>query len=270
MKKKTQKGTQPGIQSVENAFGVLNALVSAGRPLRLRDIEEATGLSRNLAHAYLVSLRRVGVIVQDPETSRYDFGGMALQIGLSALSRMDFLASARSAMEQLAEATGESVWLSVWSERGPVIVAKVEGRHASPFEIRISAIADVTVTATGRSFIAHLKETHWAHIARKERARLGSLAPDDEKLQEALTEIRTSGIGTMHEIVVPQQSIVLKQFSALAAPVFDHSQSIRAVLTVIGLSELLDCSPKSTNRRLLKEAAKNLSARLGYKPSAAA
>jgi DNA-binding IclR family transcriptional regulator len=270
MKKKTQKGVQPGIQSVENAFGVLNALVSAGRPLRLRDIEEATGLSRNLAHAYLVSLRRVGVVLQDPETSRYDFGGMALQIGLSALSRMDFLATARSVMEQLADATGESVWLSVWSERGPVIVAKVEGRHASPFEIRIGAIADVTVTATGRSFIAHLKETHWTHIARKERTRLGSLAPSDEQLQQVLTEIRTSGIATMHEIVVPQQNIVLRQFSALAAPVFDHSQSVRAVLTVIGLSELLDCSPKSTNRRLLEKAAKNLSTRLGYLPSAAA
>jgi DNA-binding IclR family transcriptional regulator len=270
MKKKKQVRTQPGIQSVENAFGVLNALVSAGRPLRLRDIEEATGLSRNLAHAYLVSLRRVGVVVQDPETSRYDFGGMALQIGLSALSRMDFLASARSVMDQLAEATGESIWLSVWSERGPVIVAKVEGRHASPFEIRIGAIADVTVTATGRTFIANLKENLWAPIARNERARLGSLAPNDEQLEEALAEIRMSGIGSRHEIVVPQQNIVLRQFSALAAPVFDHSQSIRAVLTVIGLSELFDCSPKGMNRGLLKEAARKLSARLGYQPSAAA
>ena len=270
MKNRKKARPQPGIQSVENAFSVLGALVSAGRPLRLRDIEETTGLSRNLAHAYLVSLRRVGVVVQDPETARYDFGGMALQIGLSALSRMDFLASARTVMDKLADKTGESAWLSVWSERGPVIVAKVEGRHASPFEIRIGAIADVTVTATGRAFIAYLKHELWAPIAQQERARLGSLAPNDTQLEENLQEIRTSGLGSRHEIVVPQQNIVLRQFSALAAPVFDHSQSIKAVLTVIGLSELFDSTPESANRRLLKEAAGELSSRLGHQPSVAA
>ena len=269
---KTIKRAQPqlGIRSVDNAFSVLAALVTAGRALRLKEIEAATGLPRNLAHAYLVSLRRVGVVIQDPQTARYDFGGTALQIGLSALSRMDFLASARSVMDRLAEKIGESIWLSVWSERGPVIVAKVEGRHASPFEIRIGAIADVTVTATGRTFVAHIKPAIWQPIARRERARLGTLAPTSEQLLEYLEDIRKSGVGSRDEIVVPQQNIVLRQFSALAAPVFDHSRSIKAVLTVIGLTELFDCSPNSTNAGLLKEAARELSSRLGHRPSAAA
>jgi DNA-binding IclR family transcriptional regulator len=260
---------KPGIQSVERAFGILRALTAAGGSLRLADIAEQAGLTRNLAHAYLVSLQRVGAVVQDQESGRYDLGSGAVEIGLAALGRMDLMAHARTVMKALCSEVSESVWLSVWTPRGPVVVAKVDGAHVSPFEIRVGSIVDITVTATGLSFIAHVPRAQWQAIAKAERARMRALVPDDATLSALLEDVRSRGIANRADIVVPQQNTVLHGFSALAAPIFDHTGTIKAVLTIIGLTSLFDVSLTGRNATALQSAAHDLSAALGYRAAAA-
>jgi DNA-binding IclR family transcriptional regulator len=260
---------KPGIQSVERAFGILRTLTAAGGSLRLADIAEQAGLTRNLAHAYLVSLQRVGAVVQDEDTGRYDLGSGAVEIGLAALGRMDLMAHARTVMKALCSEVSESVWLSVWTPRGPVVVAKVDGAHVSPFEIRVGSIVDITVTATGLSFIAHIPRAQWQTIAKAERARMRALVPDDATLSARLEDVRSRGIANRADIVVPQQNTVLHGFSALAAPIFDHTGAIKAVLTVIGLTSLFDASLTGRNAIALQSAVRDLSAALGYRAAAA-
>lgn len=262
----TQK---PGIRSVEKAFDVLAALEAAGRPMRLAEIVAATGMARNLVHAYLVSLQRVGAVIQETDTGRYDLGGTITQMGLSALARSDFLSIARGEMQSLSEMTGQSTWLSVWGERGPVIVAKVEGGYASPFEIRVGSTVDLTVTATGLTYIAHLPRSRWRHLLDQERERFGASVPDDQELDAWLRAIRSRGVASRSAIMVPQQNVMLPQFSALAAPVFDHSDNVKGVLTTIGASEAFDSSVTGADAERLKAAAERLSGRFGHRTRAA-
>ncbi len=258
----------PGIQSVDKTFEIMRALLSGGEALRLVDIARATGLARNHAYAYLVSLQRVGAVVQDPETGRYDLGETALQLGLAALSRMDFLVIARRFMADLQQEVGESVWLSVWSDRGPVVVAKVEGAHASPFEVRIGSLVDVTTTSTGRTFIAHLDTGIWKPLVKKERSRM-PYAPTEAELDAFLQQAKRLGVTDRAEVVI-SRDVVLRQFASLASPVFDYSSSIKAVLTIIGQTGVFDASLNGPNAAALKAAASKLSARLGYTAKAAA
>jgi DNA-binding IclR family transcriptional regulator len=258
----------PGIQSVDRTFEIMRALLSGGEALRLTDIARATGLARNHVHAYLVSLQRVGAVFQDPETGRYDLGETALQLGLAALSRMDFLVTARRFMLDLQKEVGESVWLSVWSDRGPVVVAKVESATASPFEIRIGTLVSVTTTATGRTFLAHLDSALWKPLVTKERLRLPH-APTDAELDAFLKQAKRLGVTDRPEVVI-SRDVVLRQFASLASPVFDHTGSIKAVLTVIGQTGVFDASVVGANASAVKSAAVRLSARLGYPAKAAA
>ena len=258
----------PGIQSVDKTFDILRALISSGEALRLADIARATGLARNHAYAYLVSLQRVGAVTQDPETSRYDLGDTTLQLGLAALSRLDFMVIARRFMEELAQEIGESVWLSVWNSRGPVVVAKIEGAHASPFEIRIGTLVDLTTTATGRTFLAHLDPQIWRSLVRKERQRI-PYAPSAEDLDSLLKQAKQLRVTDRPEVVI-SRDIILRQFASLASPVFDHTGSIKAVLTVIGRNGLFNVAVNGGNAAAVKAAAAKLSARLGYAAQAAA
>jgi DNA-binding IclR family transcriptional regulator len=261
--------SNPGIQSVEKAFEVLQAIMAGGGPTRLADIARSTGLARNLAYAYLVSLRRVGAVVQDPETGRYDLGETALRFGLAALSRLDFLAVARGVMKELHQEVGESVWLSVWGEHGPVVVANVEGANASPFGVRIGSVVNLSVTATGRTFISYLDPKIWRPLLKEERARLGSAAAREAEINRYIAAIRRIGLSVRPQVGA-SASAVLSQFSAVAAPVFDHTGAIKAALTVIGQAPMFDASADGPNATALKAAAARLSARLGYATKAAA
>jgi DNA-binding IclR family transcriptional regulator len=257
-----------GIQSVERAFGVLNAFKSAGAALRLVEIVDATGMPASLARAYLISLERVGAIQQDPQTQRYDLSETVLQLGLSALSRTDFLETARSSMQTLRDRTGETVWLSVWSDGGPITVAKIDGIRPSAFEVRIGALIDLMVTATGQVFLAYSDPAIWKPLVKAERKRLGISAPDDQTLSARLATVRKQGMAARPEVVLPKQ--ILRQFSSIAAPVFSGAGNIRAVLTIIGQSKSLDPSLNGTAAKALATATKQLSLRLGYASQKAA
>jgi len=250
-----------GIQSIERAFRILKVLVNASGPLRLAEIANAAGMSRTLAHAYLVSLQRVGAAAKDTSGS-YQLGEGAIEMGLSAISKMDLFTIARDFMQRLLDQTGASIWLSVWSHDGPVVVAKVDGRDLAPFEIRIGTRVEVSVTATGCTFLAHLDPAVWKRLLKQERQALGSLAPDDRKLNIILQNIRQDNVASRHSLI--SHGHALPQFASVAAPVFDYSGTIKAVLTVIGPTRDFDISPAGLNARAVREVAASLSSRLGY------
>jgi hypothetical protein len=85
-----------GIQSVEVGFELLNALSQAPGALMLRDLAAAAGMSAAKAHRYLVSFQRMGLVAQDPLSTRYDLGPAALRLGLASLSRLDAVSSSRA------------------------------------------------------------------------------------------------------------------------------------------------------------------------------
>jgi hypothetical protein len=85
--------SRAGIQSVEVGFELLNAMAEASGPMMLRDLAAAAGMSAAKAHRYLVSFQRMGLVAQDPVSTRYDLGPAALRLGLASLSRIDAVRS---------------------------------------------------------------------------------------------------------------------------------------------------------------------------------
>ena len=83
-----------GVQSLEVGMGILKAMVGGKRSMMLKDIAASAKMPPSKAHRYLVSLIRVGLVEQDPLTSRYNIGPFALKIGLVAIDRLDRVRSA--------------------------------------------------------------------------------------------------------------------------------------------------------------------------------
>jgi len=247
-----------GIQSLEKGAAILRALETAGRPLRLTELAAQVGMSRSQAHGYLVSLIRTGLVAQDQASGLYDLGEAALQLGLVALSRLDFLKLARGAMSGLSERLGETVTLSVWSGQGAVVVDKIEGGRDSVYEIRIGSTVRLWPTATGRVFMAFLPQAVWEPVLLELLARSG-LGPDAVTgLPDELAAVREHGAAATLPATMPD-------FSAVAVPVFDHQAGLKGVITVIGRVEALDIDPCGGPVRQAKQAAAQLSTRLGYR-----
>jgi DNA-binding IclR family transcriptional regulator len=110
-----------GIQSIEIGSALLLELAKQVRPVQLKDLAKAAGLTPGKAHPYMVSFLKVGFVTQT-EAGLYELGPFALQLGLTRLRRLDPVREASQVIEDLAQNTGQSVALAVWGNLGPTIV----------------------------------------------------------------------------------------------------------------------------------------------------
>jgi DNA-binding IclR family transcriptional regulator len=114
---------------LDKAVVVLDAL--AAGPRSLAELTTATGLARATAHRMAVALEAHGLVRRDGE-GRFGLGLHLVALGRAASASFPLVELARSALEQLRAATGESVQLYVVDGDARRCVASLD----SPNELR--------------------------------------------------------------------------------------------------------------------------------------
>lgn len=275
----TEPGAHPraGIQSVEVGFELLNALALAPGALMLRDLAAAAGMSAAKAHRYLVSFQRMGLVMQDPLSTRYDLGPAALRLGLASLSRLDGVRLARERVPELLAHTGHTVAIAVWGNQGPTMVHWAEAPQTVPVTLRLGDVMPLLTSATGRCFAAFMDgkgrdAQRIAPMVRSELALLkklptgGSVAQDVPRtlqdVQALLDDARQHGMARVVHSLLPG-------VGGFCAPVFDTQGHLALGLVVLGSVATLDTDWDSGPARALLACAQQLSADLGHSPQAA-
>ncbi len=263
-----------GIQSVEVGFELLNALSNASGALMLRDLAAAAGMSAAKAHRYLVSFQRMGLVIQDPVSTRYDLGPAALRLGLASLSRMDAVKLARERMADLLTQTGHVLAIAVWGNQGPTMVHWVEAMQTVPVTLRLGDVMPLLTSATGRCFAAFMgSEGRDAQrilpMMKDELARLKKLPPGGPSLSDVprsmadveavLAETRQHGQARVVHSLLPG-------VAGFCAPVFDAQGRLSMGIVVLGSVASLDTRWESAPAQALLRCARQLSADLGHKP----
>lgn len=264
---KDEEWSQRRIQSIEVGFQVIRALEAADHPLPLRDIAAAAGMPPSKAHLYLVSFIREGLVRQDPATGHYGLGQFAIQLGHSAIRQLDVVDLSREVLATLRQATGFATYLSLWGNRGPGIVSKMDGQRQGSLTVRLGYVLPLTASATGRVFLAWLDTSETADLVEAERAAsdpdsafwpgAGTEVPGDDEIARRNAEVRAQGYAT-------SKNAINANFAAMAAPVFDHSGRIVAALTVLGSDKAMTGARSRKIASVLLENAAQLSERLGY------
>lgn len=219
-----------GVQSIEVGFGLVRALLTIGRAAALKDLAQAAGMSASKAHSYMVSFKKIGLISQDARNGLYELGPFAAELGVTRLAQQGPLLLAERAIHGLRERNLDgSMFVSIWSERGPVIVLRDEGNDAGvPFDIRVGYHSSMLFTATGRVFLTYLHPTVFGPVLEREREVTDAERPlpTDQDVACVSAEIRQAGFA-----VVPD--LLLIGLTGIAVPIFDHGGSLGAVLTTI-------------------------------------
>src|SRR6478736_606441 len=141
---------QQGIQSIEVGARLLQALADASRPQMLRDLAAAAQMPPAKAHRYLVSFARMGLVEQQEETGLYDLGSFALELGLSALARLEPVTASGPALAELREETGQTVALAVWANHGATIVRWLGADTPVAASLRVGSVMPLSRSAPGR------------------------------------------------------------------------------------------------------------------------
>jgi DNA-binding IclR family transcriptional regulator len=248
---------QQGIQSIEVGARILQALAQAPRPQMLRDLAAAARMPPAKAHRYLVSFARMGLVEQQAETGLYDLGSFALELGLSALARMEPVTLAAPVLAELREETGQTVALAVWANHGPTIVRWLGADTPVSASLRTGSVMPLTRSATGQAFLAflpHQTTAPWIKQELAEHARHGLTPATREEVDQLAAQIRRRGLARTSEFI--------PGISGMAAPVFDHSGAMALALVVLGYSKPFEAVGDSIAATVSHKAEK-LSARLG-------
>lgn len=262
-----------GIQSVEVGFELLNALSQATGALMLRDLAAAAGMSAAKAHRYLVSFQRMGLVMQDPVSTRYDLGPAALRLGLASLSRLDAVKLARERINDLMAQTGHTLAIAVWGNQGPTMVHWAEAPQTEPVTLRLGDVMPLLTSATGRCFTAFMgREGRDAQriepMIREELNRVKKLPRNGlpledvpqtlQEVQAMLAETRQQGLGRVVNSLLPG-------VGGFCGPVFDAQGHLAMGVVVLGSVATLDTDWQGAPAQVLRRFVQQLSTDLGYR-----
>lgn len=122
-----------GTQSIERALALLLQVGRTdGEGARLTDLVAASGLAKPTARRALGALVRTGLLEQDETSRRYHLGPESYVLGTLAARRFGIQAQAIDGLVRLAQASGDTAFLSVRRDVHVVCLHREEG----PFPIR--------------------------------------------------------------------------------------------------------------------------------------
>lgn len=210
------------IQSISIAMRFLDILASSERALPLGELARLAGAGRSTAHRYMQSLVKEGLVQQDPATSHYDLGAMALSIGIAALRRIDAVELAGQHMKQLAESHAMSGGVAIWTDRGPTLVRWYRSAYFSITALGLGDMLPVDNTACGLVFQSYLPKST---IDAARRIQPGHFRGETPRRAD-IEQIRREGWAEL-------TSHLLSNVTGQAAPIFDAQGELSCVVTTV-------------------------------------
>ena len=249
---KRKRGSR-GIQSIDTGIRLLEVMENADGALALKELAAGAGMDPSSAHRYLASFVRCGLVRQDSD-SRYDFGPLALHIGLAAVRRLEPIQLIERELPALVAETGFTALLCVWSNRGPTVVHWQ--RSPTPFvtNLALGSVLPVSRSATGTIFVAFLPQTMTAELLASEAKRE---PVDRDALARSVERAKKARLAFVDNTVIPG-------LSAVSSPVLQWNGQAAAAVTLIGPDpELARASHPAAGalRRLCDRLSKDFGAR---------
>ena len=244
--------------SVEKAIDVLFCFDVQHPQLRLSEISQRLGLHKSTTHRLLSLLKKKGLVLADPMSQLYSLGPALVELAWIVLRQQDLGTLCRPHLEQLRQATDETVSLHIRMGNTRVCVEELESDQEIKYSQALGLTAPVHVGAPGKALLAFLSQEELERLLPTL-----SLEPitadtitDLQALRAELVKTRARG----YAVSIGERS---PWAAAVAAPIRDRSGRPIAAVSVSGPSQRLTSRVlKELGARVIK-VAKEISTALG-------
>jgi IclR family acetate operon transcriptional repressor len=248
------------IQSIERAIDVLNAIGRQKRAVSVLELQQDVGLSRPTLYRLLQTLAGKDMIRAFGEPRRFVLGPGIMALAHAWMTDTDVVELARPLLEDLRDHSNETAALFVLREDRRHCVLEMVSRNAIAMARGIGETEHVSLGASGKAMLAFVPPTDLRH------EKLWAGVPekiDRSELEAELEEARRLGYAV-------SRGEKFRGALAIAAPVFDHAGHVQASVALYGPETRFDDERLKAGAALAAEAARHLSAQLGYRPEPAA
>jgi DNA-binding IclR family transcriptional regulator len=241
---KDRQETRPEpVAALRNGVRVLKAFSVAEPVLGVTEIARRLGLSPSTVYRALTTLADEGLVERDPDSDRYRLSVGVVALAGPLLANLDIRDVARPYLEHLALACRESVNLGVWNRVEAINIEQVPGpgviKHLAPLGRRNQP-----------------RDVHEVLDRGLQRFTERTIV-DPAVLREELARVRGEGYALNDEELLPE-------LVAVAAPVFDHRGRVVAAVSISAPSFHVPVERVAFFAALVKDAAGEISRRMGY------
>lgn len=257
------------IPSLERAIHVLGLLAADGRGMTLAELARTTEIPKSTLFRILVTLQKHHCVALDGDGRSYRLGSYLWELGNQFADQTDLFRNSSTYMEDLAHASGETVFLSKLEDGEVVYLRRMESPNSVTVVKKLEARVPAHCTATGVAMMAWMKSSEVDAIIERHgmEAFNDATITDRATLMQRLAEVRRKE----YAVVDGEYN---RELLCVAAPVLDHNQRPCAALTVALLSSQVQDAHRAERIEevagLVREAAQGLSRELGGKERVAA
>lgn len=242
-----------GIQSVERAARILEVLSQGEGPMGLTGIAQRVGLGKSTTHRILSSLCGAGLARGNTNSRQYSLGYGLLQLTAKWLDGFEVRTAAIPVLRKLRQQTGETVCLNVRDSDQRIPVERLDTSREIRYVVDLGRPQPLHAGAGGKAILAFLPDAEIHQLV--ESTGLGRAQV--KRLMIELESIRQAGSSVTKGEQVPGAC-------SISAPVFNHEGVVVASLSILCLESTLQARTERNFRRLVREAAANVSGELGW------
>jgi IclR family transcriptional regulator, acetate operon repressor len=241
-----------GTQAVDRASRLLIQVLGSTEPLSVGELARATGLHQSTVSRLLASLRRHGLIERVGQRGRVRIGPVIAAAARGRRSRSMLAEIAKPVLDDLAQATRETITLGVPVPGGVGHIAQADSAYVLAATSWIGQVAPLHCSAGGKVLLAFGA----AAVGEEPLKRFTpTTITDHELLAKELVLVRSRGFAFM----LDELELGLR---AVAVPVTEAWGEVVGALAVSGPSVRLPKRRLSQCADLLLDAASTLSAQL--------
>lgn len=254
-----------GIQSLQRAFAILEAVAARPDGINLADLSKAVGLHNSTTFHLVKTMVTLGYVDHVRDSKRYRVGAKLFTLAAGALEENTFLALATPVLEQVTALTGEAAHFAIRSGREIVVIARTSGQGLLQLADRAGAPRPAHATALGKVLLSALDEKQIREFLGPEPLRRytpKTIVERDALLRE-IAEVGRKGIGY-------DDGEFDAEVRCVAVPVYDFAGRLAGALGISGAVWRLSLQSLQGKAEQVRAAAEMLSKQLGYAPRKAA
>jgi IclR family transcriptional regulator, KDG regulon repressor len=245
------------VAAVLKVFAILQSL-SERSETGISELSVKLAMPKATVYRFLQTMKTLGYVRQEPDTERYGLAVRMFELGAKAMQYPNLIELAKPHMQQLSEATGETVHLGTLIDSEILYVHKVDSQHILGMYSRVGRRAPLHCTAIGKVLMA------WEPPARREAVLKGcdfkrfreKTITTREEFEAELERTRAQGFGQDREEFDDH-------IRCAAIPIFDGSNHVVAGLSVSFPTFRYDEAKEPQLVAMLREASREISRQLG-------
>ena len=247
-----------GSRSVRRALDIFELILARGKPVAVAEIVEALAIPKSTAYELVRTLGDAGYLEQAAKSAGFFLGRKLHELGMAYRSQVDLVRDGARIVEELRDATGETVQLSVIEGDMMLVLLKEEGSRPLRIISQVGSRVPVNWAAAGRLLVSDLEDKVLSELLRRtvKQSPSGKATLDVKKLVQQIRRFRKQGYAT-------ELNEANEHAGCVAAPVTDESGRCIAAISIVAPEQRLGKDNRDRLVAAVRDAADKLSRRLG-------